>query len=319
MQGVQGSAVLEVQLAESTVWEREAELGELYGGMLRFDLATLSFQACLDSSVDDVSASRSLQIYVLAQVARLQTHSPGGAGKGSSSGWQADDARLQPSAADGTAIYDGEAVRVKKITFDETEGGTAQEIESQQAQHWRHGTTAALSLAIQHRLKDSPFMPSFVGITFKHRELNILHKDYSGGELLSDVLRRGAPGHVMHHIVLELLKALDKLGRQRVAFLNVRPENILLLGGGAKPKLKLLNWNNARVLDGEGAVACNASAPDWDPAWTPPETTSLQRCSGASDVYQFALLLWEMWTGETVQRLCISIASPHSHARWGAL
>jgi hypothetical protein len=285
MQGVQGSSILEVQLVQKlAVWEKEAELGELFGSMLRFELAVASFQACLASMDSSASVARSLQIHVLAKVATLQMSNsvsalPERGADSMAPSWQIDDALLVLPARtpNGIADYKGQAVAVQNIRFNASEGNTAA-IESQQTQQWHQATTIALSLKIQHTLKDLPFIPTFVGVSFAHRDLKILHSDHSAeGELLSDFLMRGAPGRVIYHVLLELLKALDRLSRERVAYLNIRPENVLLLGEGTKIKIKLLRWDNARLMDRDGAVACNASAPDWDPVRTPPEATNLQR------------------------------------------
>ncbi len=91
------------------------------------------------------------------------------------------------------------------------------------------------------------------------------------------------------HIVYLLAKALDYLRGQRVLHLDIKPENVLL---GYRGEVKLIDFDLACR---EPEIARCWNRPAGTPAYLPPELLGGKLPSPASDLYQFGLVIREIF------------------------
>jgi eukaryotic-like serine/threonine-protein kinase len=106
----------------------------------------------------------------------------------------------------------------------------------------------------------------------------------------------------------DLCEALDHAHGRGVVHRDVKPQNVLV-GGGGEPRAKLMDFGVARLADSAALTAPGDVLGTL--AYMSPEQAEGRAAGPESDVYSLALTLYECWSGENPNRR----ATPAATAR----
>ncbi|MBE9009748.1 protein kinase [Pseudanabaenaceae cyanobacterium LEGE 13415] len=141
---------------------------------------------------------------------------------------------------------------------------------------------------------------------FEERSTAYLVMDFIRGKTLREELEQ-QPNHRLRSaqigVILEaLVSALDTVHRNNIYHLDIKPENILITDSR---QLKLIDFGAAR----QGFSSRTTRA--YSPAYAAPEVIAGNDISGASDLFELGMVLYEMLVGEpapTATQRLVSIA-----------
>jgi len=111
------------------------------------------------------------------------------------------------------------------------------------------------------------------------------------------------------HLVRQVGHALRAAHEQGVFHRDLKPENIMLqtLSGGQE-QLKLIDFGIAKLLDSQSGAATEVAVIAGSQAYISPEQLLSQPITAATDIYTFAIIVYEMLTG----RLPFQVSAPNS-------
>ena len=109
----------------------------------------------------------------------------------------------------------------------------------------------------------------------------------------------------------DVCEAVAAAHRQLVVHRDLKPSNVLVADGPDGPRVKLLDFGIARLLDADAGFTVPVTAPDrrvMTPEYAAPEQVRGEPATTATDVYGLGVLLYELLTGARPYR-------PESRAR----
>ncbi len=111
-------------------------------------------------------------------------------------------------------------------------------------------------------------------------------------------------------IVREIGHELHAAHEQGVFHRDLKPENVMLqtLSGGAQ-QVKLIDFGIAKLLDSQSGAATEVAVIAGSQAYISPEQLLSQPITAATDIYTFAIIVYEMLTG----RLPFQVSAPNSY------
>jgi eukaryotic-like serine/threonine-protein kinase len=123
------------------------------------------------------------------------------------------------------------------------------------------------------------------------------------GETLADRLDAGRQSiGECYEILLQVCDALEAAHAQRIAHLDLKPENVYLVSlRGGRTMVKLLDFGIAKVMSGEAGRRRTASAPRFNgtPEYASPEQAQgLGTIDERSDAYSLGVMAYEMFAGQ---------------------
>ncbi len=130
--------------------------------------------------------------------------------------------------------------------------------------------------------------------------------EYLEGETLAARLTRGALSiQSALAIGVQICDALDRAHRQGIVHRDLKPGNVMLVGKGAAPQVKLLDFGLAKTAGPAlAAAAVTASTPMTSPGTLPgtlsymsPEQAGGRDADARSDIFAFGAVLHEMASG----------------------
>ena len=126
-----------------------------------------------------------------------------------------------------------------------------------------------------------------------------LAMDFVGGGSLRQRLRDRGPLEPAEaaRLLAQVAAALEQAHSLGVVHRDVKPDNILLHGGGERPDVKLTDFGIARMLDNPGITAPQAVI--GTPYYMAPEVISGGDATPAADVYALGVVLYELVSGRT--------------------
>jgi serine/threonine-protein kinase len=144
--------------------------------------------------------------------------------------------------------------------------------------------------------------------------VDFLVMEYLSGETLEDRLRRGAlPLEQALQVAIQIADALASAHRAGVIHRDLKPGNIMLVGGGrtASPEAKLLDFGLAKSAASVATGAAGSMLPTLAPALTEqgtilgtfqymaPEQIEGLEADARTDIFAFGSVLYEMVTGRS--------------------
>jgi FKBP-type peptidyl-prolyl cis-trans isomerase len=151
----------------------------------------------------------------------------------------------------------------------------------------------------------SPIVPRVIaaGIDGASQVPFIAMEAFRGEVLSSAAMRSGGLPVADAMVVLgQVTAALSHLHANGIVHGGLRPESIVLTADPThRVAAKVLNAAVSKVL-GDARVAAAPSASPCDPSWSAPEQIEGEEANPASDIYSFALLAFNVLTGQRIWR-----------------
>src|SRR4051794_3312770 len=176
------------------------------------------------------------------------------------------------------------------------------------------GQPVAVKLLHESLLRQPKLVTRFVQertilLMLRHRNVVRVRDLFSVGETLGLVMdlvdggslrdhlreRHTVPAAEAARLAAEVAAALAEAHELGVIHRDLKPDNILLLGGDDRPETRLTDFGIARVLNTPGLTTPNAVV--GTPHYLSPEAFHGAATSPAADVYALGVLIYEMVCG----------------------
>jgi serine/threonine-protein kinase len=133
--------------------------------------------------------------------------------------------------------------------------------------------------------------------------------EFIDGRPLRQVMR--PEGMEMEYVALlsrQIGHALHAAHRQGVFHRDLKPENVMLQNlSGSQEQVKLIDFGIAKVLDSQSGAATEVAVVAGSQQYIAPEQLLSQPITAATDIYSFAIIVYEMLTG----RRPFSVSAPN--------
>jgi serine/threonine-protein kinase len=157
------------------------------------------------------------------------------------------------------------------------------------------------------------------------RPLAFLTMEYLDGITLADRIRRDGRLEVKEaeSIALQLCSALESIHSVGVVHRDLKPGNIMLVGGAGAVRVVVMDLGLARYVEGARAAAAAAAASGMTmpgvvlgtPEFMAPEQFEGGSITAAADIYAFGLVFYSMLTGQRPFQAASPIATAVRRAR----
>lgn len=148
--------------------------------------------------------------------------------------------------------------------------------------------------AMIHKRLSGPHVPRFVGAGDLARIPYVAMEFVAGTSLAATMRAAPLPAAEVARIGIAVAVALADLHRQKVAHLDLKPENVMLTQAGAV----LLDFGLSRHAELPDLLGEESSAPMGTAAYIAPEQVLGDRSDPASDIFALGCILYQVATGE---------------------
>ncbi len=149
--------------------------------------------------------------------------------------------------------------------------------------------------AMIHKRLSGPAVPRFVAAGDLARLPYIAMEFVAGVSLAATMRAAPLPTEEIARIGIAIAMALSELHRQKVAHLDLKPENVMLTATGTAV---LLDFGLSRHAELPDLLGEESSAPMGTAAYIAPEQVLGDRTDPASDIFALGCILYQMATGE---------------------
>jgi len=132
----------------------------------------------------------------------------------------------------------------------------------------------------------------------RHGDTPYITMEFMDEKSLGDVLSENAKMSVKQMLALgiQLARALDHAHRRGIVHRDVKPDNILMMGGGQT--VKITDFGIARLDSADDLQKTNAGTVLGTPRYMSPEQAAGLSVDGRSDLFSLGAILYELLTGK---------------------
>ena len=132
----------------------------------------------------------------------------------------------------------------------------------------------------------------------RHGDTPYITMEFMDEKSLGDVLSENAKMSVKQVLALgiQLARALDHAHRRGIVHRDVKPDNILMMGGGQT--VKITDFGIARLDSADDLQKTNAGTVLGTPRYMSPEQAAGLSVDGRSDLFSLGAILYELLTGK---------------------
>ena len=132
----------------------------------------------------------------------------------------------------------------------------------------------------------------------RHGDTPYITMEFMDEKSLGDVLSENAKMSVRQVLTLgiQLARALDHAHRRGIVHRDVKPDNILMMGGGQT--VKITDFGIARLDSADDLQKTNAGTVLGTPRYMSPEQAAGLSVDGRSDLFSLGAILYELLTGK---------------------